>query len=54
MAEEYDWDAFAGVAAAVVALILHMFHIVEAELLLPITVVLVTVQRLVHPRGPRL
>jgi len=48
---KYDWDALAGVAAAVVALILHMFHIVEAELLLPITVVLVAVLLLRQIRG---
>lgn len=40
---KYDWDAMAGVAAAVAALILHMFHVVEADILLSITVVLVAV-----------
>lgn len=40
---KYDWDAVAGVAAAVAALILHMFHVVEADILLSITVVLVAV-----------
>ena len=36
----YDWDAIAGIAAAVVALVLHLFHIVQIEVLLSITLVL--------------
>ena len=35
-----DWDVVAGILAAVVALVLHLLHIVEAEILLAITLVL--------------
>jgi hypothetical protein len=37
----YDWDAVAGIAAAAAALILHLLHIVEPDILLTITLVLV-------------
>jgi hypothetical protein len=37
---KYDWDAIAGIAAAVIALILHLFHVVQPDILLTITVVL--------------
>lgn len=37
----YDWDAIAGVGAAAAALILHLLHIVEPDILLTITLVLV-------------
>jgi len=37
----YDWDAVAGIAAAVVALILHLLHVVQLDILLTITLVLV-------------
>jgi hypothetical protein len=36
---QIDWDAIAGIAAAVVALVLHLLHIVDAEVLLPIILV---------------
>ena len=36
----YDWDAIAGIAAAVVALILHLFHVVQIDILLSITLIL--------------
>jgi hypothetical protein len=35
-----DWDAIAGVVAAVAALIMHFLHIIEADVLLMIAVVL--------------
>lgn len=35
-----DWDAIAGIVAAVVALSLHLLHIVEADVLLAIAVVI--------------
>jgi hypothetical protein len=38
---KYDWDAVAGVAAAFLAILLHFLHIVEAEVLLTIAVVLI-------------
>jgi hypothetical protein len=37
----YDWDAVAGIVAAAAALILHLFHIVQPDILLTITLVLV-------------
>jgi hypothetical protein len=37
----YDWDAVAGIVAAAVALVLHLLHVVEPDLLLTITLVLV-------------
>lgn len=36
----YDWDAAAGIAAAVAALILHLLHIIETDVLLTIALVL--------------
>ncbi len=36
----YDWDAIAGIVAAGIALILHLLHIVEPDVLLTITLVL--------------
>jgi hypothetical protein len=36
----YDWDAVAGIAAAVAALILHLLHVVQIDVLLTITLVL--------------
>jgi hypothetical protein len=36
-----DWDAAAGIAAAVAALILHFLHVIEPDILLTITLVLV-------------
>ncbi len=35
-----DWDAIAGIVAAVVALVMHFLHLIEAGVLLTITVVL--------------
>ncbi len=37
----YDWDAVAGIVAAAAALILHLLHIVQPDILLTITLVLV-------------
>ena len=37
---KYDWDAIAGITAAVIALILHLFHVVATDILLTITLVL--------------
>jgi len=37
----YDWDAVAGIVGAAAALILHLFHIVQPDILLTITLVLV-------------
>ena len=37
---KYDWDAIAGITAAVGALILHLFHVVQIDILLTITLVL--------------
>jgi len=37
---KHDWDAVAGIAAAVVALILHLFHVVQIDILLTISLVL--------------
>jgi hypothetical protein len=37
----FDWDAIAGIVAAAAALILHLLHIVESEVLLTLTLVLV-------------
>ncbi len=36
----YDWDAIAGVVAAGAALVLHLLHIVEEDVLLTVTLVL--------------
>jgi len=38
---KYDWDAIAGIIAAVAAIVMHMLHVVEAEVLLMIAVVLI-------------
>lgn len=35
-----DWDAIAGIVAAVMALVMHFLHIIEEDVLLTITVVL--------------
>ncbi|GIX49396.1 MAG: hypothetical protein KatS3mg131_3607 [Candidatus Tectimicrobiota bacterium] len=35
-----DWDAVAGIVAAVIALLLHFLHVIEAEILLSIALVL--------------
>lgn len=37
----YDWDAVAGIVAAAVALILHLLHVVQPDVLLTLTLVLV-------------
>jgi hypothetical protein len=37
----YDWDAIAGIVAAAAALILHLLHIVQSDILLTLTLVLV-------------
>lgn len=39
----FDWDVIAGVLAAVIAIVLHLLHVVEAEVLQTITVVLLAV-----------
>lgn len=38
---KYDWDAFAGIIAAVAAIVMHMLHLVEENVLLMIAVVLI-------------
>lgn len=38
---KYDWDAIAGIIAAVAAIVMHMLHLVEGEVLLMIAVVLI-------------
>lgn len=38
---QYDWDAIAGIIAAVVAIVMHMLHVVESDVLLTIAVVLI-------------
>ncbi len=38
---KYDWDAIAGIIAAVAAIVMHMLHLVEADVLLTIAVVLI-------------
>jgi hypothetical protein len=37
---KYDWDAIAGIAAAAAALVLHLLHVVQPDVLLTITLVL--------------
>jgi hypothetical protein len=39
--QRYDWDAVAGIVAAAAALVLHLLHVVEPDILLTITLVLV-------------
>lgn len=39
----YDWDAIAGIVAAAAALILHLLHVVQSDVLLTLTVVLVAI-----------
>lgn len=36
----YEWDAIAGVFAAVVAIILHLLHVVDEDIILPIVLAL--------------
>ncbi len=36
----YEWDAFAGILAALAAIILHMLHIVDEHVILPIVLAL--------------
>lgn len=38
---KYDWDAIAGIVAAVAAIMMHFLHIIEADILLMIAVVLI-------------
>jgi hypothetical protein len=40
---KYDWDAIAGITAASAAIILHLFHIVQIDVLLTIAVVLAAI-----------
>ncbi|MDT8387098.1 MAG: hypothetical protein RQ736_06260 [Thiogranum sp.] len=35
-----EWDAIAGITAAIVAIILHFFHVVDEQVILPIILVL--------------
>ena len=35
----YDWDAIAGILAAVAALVLHLLHVIETDVLLTIALV---------------
>jgi len=37
----YDWDAIAGVVAAAAALVLHLLHVLQPDILLTVTLVLV-------------
>lgn len=37
----YDWDAIAGIIAATAAIVMHFLHIIEQEVLMTITVVLI-------------
>src|SRR5512144_2229756 len=37
----FDWDAVAGIVAAAAALILHFLHILQSDILLTLTLVLV-------------
>ena len=37
----YDWDAMAGITAAAAALILHLLHVIQPDVLLTLTLVLV-------------
>jgi hypothetical protein len=38
---KYEWDAVAGIVAAAIALILHLLHVVQTEVMLMLTLVLV-------------
>jgi hypothetical protein len=49
-----DWDAIAGIAAAILAIVLHFLHVVEEDVLLSILLVLIAlifVRDLRHERG---
>lgn len=37
----YDWDAIAGIIAAMAAIVMHFLHIIDQEVLITITVVLI-------------
>ena len=37
----FEWDAIAGILAAVIALILHLLHIVDEHVILPIILALI-------------
>lgn len=37
---KFDWDVIAGITAAVVALVLHLLHVVEADVVFTIVLVL--------------
>ena len=37
----YEWDAIAGILAAVIGIILHLLHIVNEEVILPIILTLI-------------
>ena len=39
----YDWDAIAGIVAAVAALVLHLLHIIETDVLLAIALVVLAI-----------
>ena len=39
----YDWDAIAGIVAAVAALVLHLLHVIETDVLLTIALVVLAV-----------
>lgn len=36
----YEWDAIAGIVAAVVAIVLHLLHVVDEHVILPIVLAL--------------
>lgn len=48
-----DWDVIAGIVAAVVALLLHLFHVVEVEILFAIALVILTLLLLRDLRAER-
>jgi hypothetical protein len=39
----YDWDAVAGIVASVAALVLHLLHIIETDVLLSIALVVIAI-----------
>jgi hypothetical protein len=39
----YDWDAIAGIVAAVAALVLHLLHVIETDVLLTIALVVLAI-----------
>lgn len=48
-----DWDVIAGILAAIVALLLHLFHVVDVEILFAIALVILTLLLLRDLRAER-